>query len=218
MSRAQSLLTTYQAKHDDLRGEPKAMLRFSKITATWALAFTGIALSTACGSKTINAIGGPGGSGGGTSSSGPSSTGHSGTSVSVGVGGSPAGTSVSVSTGVGGSGGQAVSSVSTNVGVGGSMVSSSVGVGGAGPSCAHPPQPVGGEIDCGGSASAGTGQVQCAAILCDQQNNHFETDCDDSSCTCSYNNQVMCQCFFQNGDQGCGPMGKSCCPAGWPIP
>lgn len=93
------------------------------------------------------------------------------------------------------------------------------GAGGAGssnssnttPLCATP-TPVGSLEFCSGTQGSGAGDVSCATISCDQDDNTWEADCNGQGCRCKYNGLTECTCA---SDNQCGG-GQSCCPAPFP--
>jgi hypothetical protein len=92
-------------------------------------------------------------------------------------------------------------------GIGGAGLSA---VGGSTPTCGTPP-PVGNLEGCSGAVTTGTGMFECASFACDDGGNTWTTSCNDTGCTCAYNDAVVCNCG--GGSSSCA---TSCCP--FPFP
>ncbi|RLB53705.1 MAG: hypothetical protein DRI90_20915 [Deltaproteobacteria bacterium] len=101
-------------------------------------------------------------------------------------------------------------------GAGGASSSSSSGSVGGSPLCATP-DPVGALVPCGGSSSGGAGSpIGCTTILCDQDDNRWESECSTTGCRCNYNGILQCSCVNQGSVPLCVGSTPACCPAPFP--
>jgi hypothetical protein len=142
----------------------------------------------------------------------------SGTTSGGGTSGSAGTTNATTGGGNGGMGGAGMGTG----GAGGTMAGTGgaggvmAGTGGAGgaPNCNVPP-PIGG-IDpnlCGSTAAVGTGGGYTCEHSCDDAAMHtYAIECDEMTCQCKYDDQVICTCPSPGG-LSCA---TSCCPDPWP--